>query len=122
LYNEWLWQLVLLRDALIPFTGQQRVRFRADRDGLTRLADARDRFVVEIMTRRVAHAALTRFAAELLAPGAVPGDVREFYGFQADGALVLPPVALDGPLLRPVHLLERREGVLGSLPPEEIAF
>jgi hypothetical protein len=122
LYNEWLWQLVLLRDALIPFTAHERVRFRADRDGLTRLADARDRFVVEIMTRRVAHAALTRFAAELLAPGAVPGDVREFYGFQADGALVLPPVALDGPLLRPVHLLEQREGTLAGLPLDEIAF
>ncbi|MFF5114836.1 hypothetical protein [Streptosporangium sp. NPDC000509] len=108
LYNEWLWQLVLLRDALIPFTDPSRVRVLADADGLTRLQDARDRFVVQVMTRRIAHAAIVRFAAEALTGGYAEGA----YGFQHGGATVLPPVALDGELLGPAYLLGVREGML----------
>ncbi|MEU3168708.1 hypothetical protein [Streptosporangium sp. NPDC006930] len=108
LYNEWLWQLVLLRDALIPFTDPSRVRVLADADGLTRLQDARDWFVVQVMTRRIAHAAIVRFAAEALTGGHAEGA----YGFQYGGAVVLPPVALDGELLGPAYLLGLREGTL----------
>ncbi|WP_214104237.1 hypothetical protein [Acrocarpospora catenulata] len=108
LYNEWLWQLVLLRDALIPFTDPARVRVLADADGLTRLQDARDWFTVQVMTRRIAHAAIVRFAAEAVTGGYAEGA----YGFQHGGAVVLPPVALDGDLLGPAYLLGRRDGTL----------
>ncbi|GIH65379.1 hypothetical protein [Microbispora siamensis] len=108
LYNEWLWQLVLLRDALIPFTDPSRVRVLADADGLTRLRDARDWFIVQVMTRRIAHAAIVRFAAEAVTGGYAEGA----YGFQHGGAVVLPPVALDGDLLGPAYLLALREGTL----------
>lgn len=52
-YNEWLWQLVTLRDALIPFTRPQAVRVLADADGLRGLEGSRDRFVYELTTRRI---------------------------------------------------------------------
>lgn len=112
LYNEWQWQLVLLRDALIPFTDPARVRLLADADGLTRLRDARDWFAVQAMTRRIPHAAIVRFAAEAVTGGHVDGA----YGFQHGGAVVLPPVALDGDLLGPAYLLEWREGTLVDEP------
>ena len=108
LYNEWLWQLVLLRDALIPFTDPSRVRLLADADGLTRLRDARDWFTVQLMTRRIPHAAIVRFAAEAVTGGYAEGA----YGFQHGGTVVLPPVALDGDLLGPAYLLGLREGTL----------
>ncbi|MES9604830.1 hypothetical protein [Actinomadura sp. NPDC000929] len=108
LYNEWLWQLVLLRDALIPFTDPSQVRVLADADGLTRLQEARDWFAVQVMTRRIAHAAIVRFAAEAVTGGHAEGA----YGFQHEGAVVLPPVALGGELLGPAYLLSRHEGTL----------
>ena len=108
LYNEWLWQLVLLRDALIPFTDPSQVRVLADAGGLTRLQEARDWFAVQVMTRRIAHAAIVRFAAEAVTGGHAEGA----YGFQHEGAVVLPPVALGGELLGPAYLLSRHEGTL----------
>ncbi|MGR6919473.1 hypothetical protein ACU635_35010 [[Actinomadura] parvosata] len=108
LYNEWLWQLVLLRDALIPFTDPSRVRLLADAGGLTRLQDARDWFAVQVMTRRIAHAAIVRFAAEAVTGGHAEGA----YGFQHGGTVVLPPVAFDGELLGPAYLLSPHEGAL----------
>ncbi|MGW3471441.1 hypothetical protein ACWDKQ_23975 [Saccharopolyspora sp. NPDC000995] len=115
LYNEWLWQIVLLRDALIPFTNPAEVLLRADADGLTRLRDTRDWFAVQVMTRRVPHAAIVRFAAEAVTAEYVDGA----YGFQHGGVVVLPPVALDGPLLGPVYLLTWRET---KLVPDDLAF
>lgn len=115
LYNEWLWQLVLLRDALIPFTNAADVPVLAGPDGLTRLRDARDWFAVQVMTRRIAHEAIVRFAAEVVAGERADGA----YGFQHGGAVVLPPVALDGPVLGPAYLLAHRAG---TLVPEDVAF
>ncbi|GAB1511035.1 hypothetical protein [Actinophytocola sp. KF-1] len=115
LYNEWLWQLVLLRDALIPFTNAAEVPVLAGPDGLTRLQDARDWFAVQVMTRRIAHEAIVRFAAEVVAGERADGA----YGFQHGGAVVLPPVALDGPVLGPAYLLAHRTG---TLVPEDVAF
>lgn len=115
LYNEWLWQLVLLRDALIPFTNAAEVPVLAGPDGLTRLQNARDWFAVQVMTRRIAHEAIVRFAAEVVAGERIDGA----YGFQHGGAVVLPPVALDGPVLGPAYLLTHRAG---TLVPEEVAF
>ncbi|UMP06911.1 hypothetical protein [Amycolatopsis sp. EV170708-02-1] len=115
LYNEWLWQLVLLRDALIPFTNAAEIPVLADADGLTRLREARDWFAVQVMTRRIPHEAIVRFAAEVVAGERADGA----YGFQHGGAVVLPPVALDGPLLGPAYLLTRREI---TLVPEEVSF
>ncbi|MEU6697864.1 hypothetical protein [Pseudonocardia sp. NPDC046786] len=120
LYNEWLWQLVLLRDVLIPFSTPERTRVHADADGLTRLQDDRDRFVVQLMTRRVAHAELVRFAARVSVPdAAVPGAA---FGFRTGDALVLPPVALGGPVLGPAHLLEWRTGGIDGLPDGDTVF
>ncbi|GAA3529304.1 hypothetical protein GCM10022222_10340 [Amycolatopsis ultiminotia] len=115
LYNEWLWQLVLLRDALVPFTNPGQVRVRAGAEGLTHLQGARDWFAVQVMTRRIAHEAIVRFAAETVVGEPAGGA----YGFQHAGAAVLPPVALGGPLLGPRYLLHRYET---AVVPEETAF
>ena len=115
LYNEWLWQLVLLRDALVPFVDAGAVRIGVDADGLTRLRDARDRFTVTLMTRRIAHSALVGFAADVIVGEHVDGA----YGFQHDGTLVLPPVALRGVAPAPAYLLG---AAAVRLVPDDVVF
>jgi hypothetical protein len=112
LYNEWQWQLVLLRDALIPFTDPTVVELAVGADGLTRLSDARDHFVVELMTRRISHATIVDFAAE-----AVLGRHRTgAFGFTTARATVLPPVVTARSLKVPAYLLSYTPLVEPPLP------
>ncbi|MFG2583063.1 hypothetical protein [Streptomyces malaysiensis] len=104
LYNEWLHQLVLLRDALIPFDRHGETRLLVTAEGLRRIADERDRFVLELTTRRIAHRSVVRFAAVAAVGG--PGPARlSAYGFQWPGGSVLPAVLSRGDLLAPRYRL-----------------
>jgi hypothetical protein len=49
LYNEWLHQVVLLRDALLPFVNWQDVPLRISPTGLRHIEPARDAFLIELL-------------------------------------------------------------------------
>lgn len=98
LYNEWLHQLVLLRDALLPFENWADVPVPLHRRGAGRglrsLETPRRQFLGEFLTRILTHATVVRFARSLFegteADNAPEGG--EQYGFQVESGLVLPSV------------------------------
>lgn len=98
LYNEWLHQLVLLRDALLPFENWTDPAISLQRHsgarGLRGLETARGVFLGEFLTRILTHGAIVRFARSLFEPEEArvgePGG--ESYGFQTENGLVLPSV------------------------------
>ncbi|MFZ2173293.1 MAG: hypothetical protein WAW17_04525 [Rhodococcus sp. (in: high G+C Gram-positive bacteria)] len=93
LYNEWLHQLVLLRDALLPYENWEEVTLAVDAHGLRRFGSARQHFVADLLTRRVRHEAIVRVAAAAVSDTAVDGA----YGFQTEAAAVLPAVVSGSP-------------------------
>ncbi|MFL1430709.1 MULTISPECIES: hypothetical protein [unclassified Nocardiopsis] len=104
LYNEWLHQIVLLRDALLPFADWRDVPLPVTPTGLRHTEPARDAFLTELMVRRMRHAGITDFARRVLTGDSGP----EGYGFEANGGAVLPAV-LDRPLTTaPRYLLTWR--------------
>ncbi len=104
LYNEWLHQMVLLRDALLPFTNWQDVPILVTPTGLRHIEPARDRFLTELLVRQIRHTSIVDFARH-----AVTGTSGTAgYGFDHDGATVLPAVVDAPPLTAPRHLLTRR--------------
>lgn len=98
LYNEWLHQLVLLRDALLPFENWTELPVPLHRRGTSRglrsLEAPRSAFLSEFLTRILTHGTIVRFARSLFdAPDAdKAGRNDEGYGFQAENGLVLPSV------------------------------
>lgn len=98
LYNEWLHQLVLLRDALLPFENWERVPLPLPLQdgvrGLRAVEAARDGFLAEFLTRIPTHASIVGFARALFDPAGRSGAGRNdtLYGFQAESGLVLPAV------------------------------
>jgi hypothetical protein len=98
LYNEWLHQMVLLRDALLPFENWEQVplplALHGGFRGLRGLEPARDRFLAEFLTRILPHASVVDFARSLFEPTGTRGTARDgaLYGFQAESGLVLPAV------------------------------
>jgi hypothetical protein len=103
LYNEWIHQMVLLRDALLPFSNWQDVPLPVDGQGLRRLERPRDGFLSELLIRQIRHAAIVHYARQVLAPGRAgktPG-----YGFAYAGGTVLPAVAGSATVLTSTDLL-----------------
>ena len=98
LYNEWLHQMVVLRDALIPFTNWQDVPLPVGPDGLRRLDRAREAFLAELTTRRARHTAIVGFARAAATGTAGPDG----YGFSTPLGTALPEAAThpDGPASR----------------------
>ena len=98
LYNEWLHQLVLLRDALLPFENWTEIPVplyrRGEGRGLRSLEASRSAFLSKFLTRILTHGTIVRFARSLFdAPDAdKAGQNDEGYGFQAENGLVLPSV------------------------------
>jgi hypothetical protein len=98
LYNEWLHQMVLLRDALLPFENWEEVplplALHAGFRGLRGLEPARDRFLAEFLTRILPHASVVDHARSLFEPAGMRSTIRngDLYGFQAESGLVLPAV------------------------------
>ncbi|KAK1178672.1 hypothetical protein B7755_011325 [Streptomyces sp. NBS 14/10] len=114
LYNEWLHQMVLLRDALLPFTNWQDVPLRITPTGLRHTEPARDRFLTELLVRQIRHTSIVNFARHTITGSAGPEDYGfdgsrpDGYGFDHDGGTVLPAVIDAPPLTVPRHLLTWR--------------
>ncbi|WP_214416282.1 hypothetical protein [Sphaerisporangium fuscum] len=104
LYNEWLHQMVLLRDALLPFTNWQDVPLLVTPSGLRHTEAARDRFLTELLVRQIRHTSIVDFARHVVTGTSGPDG----YGFDADGGTALPAVIDAPPLTAPQHLLTWR--------------
>ncbi|MFK4543841.1 hypothetical protein RKD29_003437 [Streptomyces tendae] len=104
LYNEWLHQLVLLRDALLPFTNWQSVPLLITPTGLRHTEPARDAFLTELLVRQIRHTSIVAFARNVVTGTSGPAG----YGFEAGGGTALPAVLDQPPLTAPRHLLTWR--------------
>ena len=111
LYNEWLHQLVLLRDALLPYRNWQQARLRVDRQGLRRVEDARREFLAQFLTRTPRHDTIVRLAAAAVSDLPIP---QRAYGFRVAAGTALPSVLTGPPLHSPRNLLDWAEGVDGA--------
>ncbi len=129
LYNEWLHQLVLLRDSLLAFENWQEVPLPLHRKsealGLRDIEPARATFLAAFLTRLPTHASIVSYARALFDPGAVPED--DIYGFQAEQGLALPCVVGRSDIERaPTGLLTwhaaRLIPVAGSPPGRTVSF
>ncbi|MHA6534471.1 hypothetical protein [Paenibacillus sp. BAC0078] len=105
LFNEYLHQLVLLRDALIPFENWEEVplEIREERQaiGLRLIEPARDRFFTELIVKQIPHKEIVRFAQKVLCPELDPVG----YGFQYKFGTVLPAVIGKSPATAAPNLL-----------------
>lgn len=104
LYNEWLHQIVLLRDALLPFTNWQDVPLLITPTGLRHTEPARDAFLTELLVRQIRHTSIVAFARNVVTGTSGPAG----YGFEAGGGAALPAVLDQPPLTAPRHLLTWR--------------
>lgn len=90
LFNEYLHQMILLRDALLPFENYQDVRFQIQKSksgpGLRKFEQARSALLVECLTRAVSQKTLVDVAKTFTAPDLPSGG----YGFQYSNFVVLP--------------------------------
>ncbi|EAW13264.1 uncharacterized protein ACLA_017110 [Aspergillus clavatus NRRL 1] len=103
LFNEYIHQIVLLRDALLPFENFAEVIIPvpAGGVGLRHLEPARARFVAALFQKHVKHASVVAFARALLAP-TLPATRTGGYGFQYPQGVVMPAVLAGSDAL---HLL-----------------
>ncbi|ADI10836.1 hypothetical protein SBI_07716 [Streptomyces bingchenggensis BCW-1] len=120
LYNEWLHQMVLLRDALLPFTNWKDVPLLVTPTGLRHTEPARDRFLTELLVRQIRHTSIVNFARHTVTGSSGPdgsgpdgygrpgSSAPDGYGFDHDGGTVLPAVVDAPPLTAPRHLLTWR--------------
>ena len=113
LFNEYMHQMVLLRDALLPFANFEDVVIPIDGHaarGLRHMEQSRMEFLTHLFTKQITQSAMIMHAQALLAPelrssssltshGARPG-----YGFQYAHGVVLPAFLAGGPT--PFHLLQ----------------
>ena len=95
IYNEWLHQLVLLRDALLPFENFNDVQlnFKPNSPPGTRpMEKIRSQFLLELMTTQVKRSTILDVAKVFTAPGLPSGG----YGFQYAHGTVIPTSLLTG--------------------------
>ncbi|SCK49317.1 MULTISPECIES: hypothetical protein [unclassified Streptomyces] len=104
LYNEWLHQMILLRDALLAFTNWQDVPLLITPTGLRHTEPARDAFLTELLVRQIRHTSIVVFARNVVTGTSGPAG----YGFEAGGGTALPAVLDQPPLTAPRHLLTWR--------------
>ncbi|KAL2813873.1 hypothetical protein BJX63DRAFT_431732 [Aspergillus granulosus] len=105
LYNEYMHQMVLLRDSLLPFHNYEDILIPVDGSvrGLRHMEGPREVFMAALFTRQVTQASIMAMARGLLAPG-LPKTATSGYGLQYASGLVIPAVFVDG--ARPLHLLQ----------------
>lgn len=110
LYNEWLHQMVLLRDALLPFVNWTEVPLMVTSVGLRRLDSARERFLAEALFRQVRHTTIVDYARRVVTDTSGPAG----YGFDCAEGTALPAV-VHGPLSASAsHLLAWRPAEGGT--------
>ncbi|KAJ5156848.1 hypothetical protein N7492_009651 [Penicillium capsulatum] len=105
LFNEYMHQMVLLRDALLPFQNYEEVLIPVDRKarGIRHLESARSQFLAEVLTKHATQRGVVSYAKALLAPGLLR-TASTGYGFQYAHGTVLPAFLAGGPT--PLHLLQ----------------
>jgi hypothetical protein len=89
LYNEWLHQMVLLRDLLLPFENYDEVPLLITtnaRRGLREAEEPRKRFLLQCLAGATPYLAIVNLAKTFTAPDLLSGG----YGFQYSQGLVLP--------------------------------
>jgi hypothetical protein len=107
LYNEYMHQMVLLRDSLLPFYNYEDILIPVSGvgRGLRHMEGPREGFMAKLFTKQVTQASVNDMARALLVPGlARTGSGTGGYGFQYGFGLVIPAVFVDG--TRPLHLLQ----------------
>lgn len=105
LFNEYMHQMVLLRDALLPFQNYQDVLIPVDRQarGIRHLEQGRSKFLAEILTKHATQQGIIGYAKAVLAPELL-SNAGAGYGFQYAHGTVLPAFLAGGPA--PLHLLQ----------------
>jgi len=111
-YNQFLHQMVLLRDALLPFTNWEQVPVLVDGRGLRRLDNAREAFSVELLMRQVRATAVVDLARQVVE--GEPGP--QGYGFASARGTALPAVVGSDVLLASSRLLTWHAPDLPLLP------
>lgn len=106
LFNEYMHQMVLLRDALLPFRNFEEVLIPIDGKaarGIRHLEPSRAQFLTTLVTKSVTQASVLAYAKALLAPD-LPRTDTGGYGFQYEHGSILPAVLRGGETH--YHLLE----------------
>lgn len=96
LYNEWLHQLVLLRDLLLPFENYDEVPLiitSSAKNGLREAEEPRQRFLLQCLAGTTPSLAIVNLAKTFTAPDLPTGG----YGFQYSQGLVLPAFLSGSP-------------------------
>ncbi|MEC0329079.1 hypothetical protein NYE69_18280 [Paenibacillus sp. FSL R5-0527] len=90
IYNEYLHQFVLLRDALLPFANWEEVPFEvkeyAEFKGLRFLEPAREIFLTQLLGKKLTHKSMVQYAQSVVSSGLTKAG----YGFQYRLGTVLP--------------------------------
>ncbi|MBW0933604.1 MULTISPECIES: hypothetical protein [Priestia] len=105
LFNEYLHQLVLLRDALIPFENWEEIPIKIDErnsvKGLRFMEQAHSEFLYKLLGKRMSHKALVKFAQSVLSSELTTVG----YGFQYHLGTILPASLGALPATAPRYLL-----------------
>lgn len=90
IYNEYLHQMVLLRDALLPFANWEQVPFEVKEHtefkGLRFLEPAREVFLTQLLGKKLTHKSIVQYAQSVVSSGLSAAG----YGFQYQLGTVLP--------------------------------
>ncbi|KAL4862794.1 hypothetical protein BDV12DRAFT_202694 [Aspergillus spectabilis] len=105
LFNEYMHQMVLLRDSLLPFHNYEDVLIPVSGRGrgLRHMEGTREKFMAALFTKQVTQASVVEIAKALLAPG-LPRTATGGYGFQYANGTVIPALFIAGE--RSFHLLQ----------------
>ncbi|KAJ5814538.1 hypothetical protein N7474_006315 [Penicillium riverlandense] len=106
LFNEYMHQMVLLRDALLPFQNYQDVLIPIDGKaarGIRHLESTRAQFLSEMLTKHTTQKGVMSYAKSLLAP-TLFSAASVGYGFQYAHGTVLPSFLAGG--ATSLHLLQ----------------
>ncbi|MHA7966969.1 hypothetical protein ACX93W_22910 [Paenibacillus sp. CAU 1782] len=116
LFNEYLHQLILLRNSLLPFVNWQEVPIPIGKGrvaaGLRFIEPALDRFITRLFVRNMPQKEMVHLAQNLLAP-----EIEETgYAFQYRYGIVLPAIVGDSTLSVARSLLRWHPARLSSEP------
>lgn len=106
LFNEYMHQMVLLRDALLPFSNYEEVLIPIGNQaarGIRHLESSRAQFLTGMFTKTVTQASVVNYAKALLTVNSLPQTNTGGYGFQYAHGTILPAVLSGGDT--PFHLL-----------------
>ncbi|KAI9785430.1 MAG: hypothetical protein M1816_000399 [Peltula sp. TS41687] len=111
IFNEYLHQMVLLRDALLPFENYTEVLIPVDgkttrgQIGMRWMEVSRSQFLTQFMTRSISQDMISSMARALLIPELV---AEGGYAFQYQHGLILPAFLAGSSSLRLLHYLPVR--------------